>query len=149
MAKKLNKKVAIIGIVLLVLIVGSGAGLLIIRQLGRNPDKALAKAHQLLEAGDYENAGKQFGRAYAFGKTDEYKIARLFEMAEFHLIQNDQHEANWMEALKCWNTVVKIDPKNIEAQRKLLDFYYQAADAGDARLWKNVNEYTTKILDDR
>lgn len=154
MAKKLNKKVAIISVIIMMLVLGTVMGVWIGPKIahrlgiGLDPDKALAKAHQLLDAGDYENAEKEFGRAYNFGKTDAYKIDRLFEMAEFHLINNDQHEANWGGALRCWNTILlKIDAKNVKALRKLVDFYYQSADAGDSRSWKTVNEYTTKLID--
>ena len=49
MAKKLNKKVAIIGITLLVLMIAVGGGLLTYRQIRRNPDRALNLAHQALE----------------------------------------------------------------------------------------------------
>ena len=153
MAKKLNKKVAVIGIILLVLVVGGGMSYLIgpkvARRLGffQNPDKALAKAQQALEAGDYENAEKEFALAYSYGKTDEYKVERLFDLAEFHLINDDQHEAEWDKVMGCWNKIVSIDPQNLAARRKLLDFYYQAADAGDTRSWEAVEENTTELID--
>ncbi|MBL7214771.1 MAG: tetratricopeptide repeat protein [Phycisphaerae bacterium] len=153
MAKKLNKKVAIISIVLVILVLGTIMGWLvgpkIARRLGigQNPDKALAKARQLLEVGDYENAEKEFGMAYTFGKTDAYKIERLFELAEFHLINNEQHEADWGKARDCWNKITKIDPDNIEARNKLLDFLYQVAEAGDSRVWKTINENITELLE--
>ena len=148
MAKKLNKKVAIIGIVLLVLMMVAGSGLLIYRHIRRDPDRALKLHQQALEAGDYVEAESQLGRAYVFGKSDEDKAQRLFELAEFHLIQNDQHEANWGKAMQCWNMIItNVDTQNIPARRKLLDFYYQAADAGDGRAWKNVNDNTTELLE--
>ncbi len=147
MAKKLNKKVAIIGIVLLVLIIGGGAGLLVVRQIKRNPERALAKAKQAIDAGNYEEAEIQLGLSYAYGKTDAYKVERLFELAEFHQINNDLHEAEWKKALGCWNKIVSIDQKNLQAREHLLDYYYQAAEAGTAVLWKTINENTTEILD--
>ena len=152
MAKKLNKKV-VIGIIALVLVIGGGLSILIgpkvARRLGifQYPDKALAKAQQFLEAGDYENAEKKFKQAYIAGKTDEYKIDRLFDLAEFHLINNDRHEADWSMVMSCWNQIITIDTQNIAARRKLLDFYYQAAEAGDARSWRTVKENTTELID--
>ena len=148
MAKRLNKKVAVIGIVLLVLMIVAGGGLLMYRHIRRDPDRALKLYQQALDAGDYEEAQKQLGRAYVFGKTNEDKIQRLFELADFQLIQNNQHEANWSEAMRCWNTVItKHDTQNIPARRKLLDYFYQAADTGDGRAWKNVNDNTTELLE--
>ena len=147
MAKKLNKKVAIIGLTLLVLMIAAGGGLLTYRQIRRNPNRALKLAHQALEAGDYKEAETQLGRAYAFGKTDGDKIERLFELADLHLIHNDEHEADWPKVMGCWNKIITIAPQNIVARQKLLDFYYQAANAGDVRAWKTVEENTTELID--
>jgi tetratricopeptide (TPR) repeat protein len=153
MAKKLNKKVAIIGIILLILVAGGGMSILIGPKVARkfglfqNPEKALTQAGQALEAGDYEEAEKQFGLSYAYGKTDEYKIERLFELAQFHLIHNDQHEADWLKAMKCWNTVISIDTQNIQARRALLDFYYQGADNGSPGMWRSVREDAAEMIE--
>ena len=153
MAKKLNKKVAITGIILLILVAGGGMSILIGPKVARkfglfqNPEKALTQAGQALEAGDYEEAEKQFGLSYAYGKTDEYKIERLFELAQFHLIHDDQHEANWLKAMKCWNTVISIDTQNIQARRALLDFYYQGADNGSPGMWRSVREDAAEMIE--
>ena len=123
MAKKLNKKV-VIGVLVLVLVVGGGLSYLIgpkvARRLGifQYPDKALAKAQQFLEAGDYENAEKEFVKAYTIGKTDEYKIDRLFDLAEFHLINNDQHEAGWGKVMGGWKKIISIATQNLAARVK-------------------------------
>jgi tetratricopeptide (TPR) repeat protein len=147
MAKKLNTKVAVIGIILIVCVIGGGAGLLVYRHIQHDPERALVKGREALAAGDYKKAESYLGRAYAFGKTDEYQIERLFELAEFHLIQNAEHEADWGKALGCWKKIITNNPQNIEARRKLLDFYFQAADAGDSRLWKDVHDNTKEIMD--
>lgn len=147
MAKKLNKKIAVIIGILIVMCVAAGIGLLVWRHIRHDPERALTKAREALAAGDYKNAEINLGRAYFFGKTDEYQIERLFELADFHLIHNDQHEADWGKALACWKQVITNDPQNLDAHRKLLDFYFQAADSGDVRLWKDVHDNTTKIIE--
>ena len=124
MAKKLNKKVAIIGIVLIALMIAGGSGMFIALKIHRSPGRALKLANQALEAGDYEEAEKQLGRSYAFGETDGYKIDRLFELAELHLINNDEHEADWAKVMGCWKKITSIDSQNLVARRKILDFYY-------------------------
>ena len=146
MAKKLNTKVAIIGISLLALMIAAGGSLFIYRHIKRDPDRALRLYQQARQANDYEEAETQLRLAYAYGKSKEDKIQRLFELADFHLIQNEQHEADWLKALQCWNTVINTDTQNIQARRALLDFYYQGADAGDARMWRSVNENTKELL---
>lgn len=147
MAKKLNTKVAIIGIALLLLVIGGGAGLLVVRQIKHNPDRALAKARQAQEAGDYKTAEQELRKSVSYAKTDPYKIERLFDLAEFALIQNDQHDADWPLAMGCWNQVTTLDTQNLPARRQLLDYYLQAAEAGDNRLWKTIHEHTTEIIE--
>lgn len=147
MAKKLNKKVAIAGIVLLGLIIGVGVSGFVYLKIRRDPDRALKLYRKALEKGDYVEAENQLGRAYVFGKTDTDKIQRLFELADFHLIQNGQHAAEWNKAMGCWSKIVTIDTKNVEARKALLDFYYQAADAGYAQAWRNVEENTTELIE--
>ena len=147
MAKKLNKKVAIIGIVLLALMIMAGGSLLVYRHIRRDPDRALKLHYAALEEGDYIEAEQQLGRAYAFGETDEYKIERLFELADFHLIQNAEHEPDWRKAMGCWNQVITIDPENSKARRELLDYFYQAADAGSPQAWRSVEEQASELIE--
>ena len=147
MAKKLNKKVAIIGIILVALIITGGIGMFVALKIHRSPDRALKLSQQALEAGDYEEAEKQLGRSYAFGESDEYKIERLFELAEFHLINNDDHEANWTKTMGCWKKITSIDSQNLVARRKILDFYYESADAGTASAWRTVEQFTGELID--
>lgn len=145
MAKKLNKKVAVIGIIFLAVVVLGTAALAIHYFTGRNPERNLENARQALAGGDYKKAEAFFGKAYAYGKTDSWKIERLFEMAAFHLIHNDQHEVNWPKALRCWNTVLNIDPQNIQARREMMNYFYQLGDSGAAAAWKNVHEQATEL----
>ena len=147
MAKKLNKKVAVIGIVFLVLIVLGGAALAWRQFYHRDPERNLEIARQAAADGDYERAEKAFGRAYAFGKSDAFKIDRLFEMAEFHLIHNEQHEANWPKAVSCWRTVLNIAPKNVPARQKMLQYFYDMADSGTTAAWKNVHDDAKELIE--
>lgn len=147
MAKKLNTKVVVTGIVVLTLIVIGGAAMTIRHYSQRNPDRNLENARLAMAEGDFKRAERLFGRAYAFGKSDAWKIERLFEMADFHLIQNEQHEANWTKALSCWNTVLNIDPKNIPARRNMMRYFYEMADSGSWLAWKNVHDNATELID--
>lgn len=146
MAKKLNKKVVIIAVAFLA-VCTIGVGALGIRYLsGRNPETNLEKARQALAAEDYQAAERYFGRAFAYGKTDAWKIERLFEMADFHLIHNEHHEANWPKAMSCWNTVINIDPQNIPARREMMRYFYEMADSGSWQAWKNVHDNASELI---
>lgn len=146
MAKKLNKKVVIIAVAFLA-VCTIGVGALGIRYLsGRNPETNLEKARQALAAEDYEAAERYFGRAFAYGKTDAWKIERLFEMSDFHLIHNENHEANWPKAMSCWNTVINIDTQNIPARREIQRYFYEMADSGSWQAWKNVHDNASELI---
>ena len=147
MAKKLNTKVLVIVFIVfgIFAIIVAGLGFRILQR--RNPDYCLAKANQALTAGDYETAERYFGRAVGVTKSDTGKIDRYFDLADFHLIQNEEHEPNWRKALGCWNGVLNIDPKHRVALEKLLDYFYTRADLGSGTLWKQVEEYSQKLLE--
>lgn len=147
MAKKVNKKIVRIALVFLSLIV-IGGGVLAVRHFSqRDPERNLENARQALAESDYKAAERYFGRAYAYGKTDAWKIERLFEMAEFHLIHNEEHEANWPKALSCWNTVLNIDPQNMPARRNMMQYFFEMADSGSWAAWKNVYDNASELIE--
>lgn len=147
MAKKLNKKVAYTALVLVLgcVLLGGVFGFRYLRE--RNPEYSLAKAREAFKAGDFKTAEPLFGKAYGYSKLDEDKIDILFEMADFHLTGTDDHEPNWRNALKCWMTVISVNPNHIEARRKLLDYYFQMAESGSGAAWKMVEEHSSKLLE--
>ncbi len=146
MAKKLNKKV----VVILLVIAGlgalgiAGAGFYLLQ--GRDPEYCLKKAQSALEQNDYKTAERYFGRACAVAKSNREKIENYFRLAEFHLIQNDYHEADWGKALGCWNQILRFDPKNEPATRKMFDYFYEVADLGHSQAWKQVQDYSRDLL---
>ncbi|MEN6306656.1 MAG: tetratricopeptide repeat protein [Anaerohalosphaeraceae bacterium] len=147
MAKKLNKKVAYTVLILVVgcVLMGGVFGIRYLRE--RNPEYCLTKAREAFKTGDFKTAEPLFGKAYGYSKLDEDKIDILFEMADFHLTSTDEHEPNWRNALKCWMTVISVNPNHIEARRKLLDYYYQMADSGSGSAWKMIEEHSSKLLE--
>ena len=121
--KRLNKKVAIIGsIVLAVFVMGV---IVVALHFSKDPMKFLRDAKAALEQKDYSAAERNYRQAFGCTKDDDLKIDILFEYAEFHQINNTDvdvedpafHEPDWFKTVGCWKTVLNIDPKNIEAQR--------------------------------
>lgn len=147
MAKKLNKKIVVIVLVILGLgaLGAGGFGFYFLRE--RDPDYCLAKAETALEKADYKTAERYFGRACGVAKSNQERIKNYFRFAEFQLIENEYHEPDWAKALGCWNAILKTDPKNQEALRKLFDYFYEIADLGQPQLWRQVQEYSEKLLE--
>ncbi len=146
MAKKLNKKVVIILLVLAGAgaLAAAGAGFHVLRT--RDPQYCLHKAEEALANNDYKTAERFFGRACAVAKTTREKIDNYFRYAEFQLIQNEYHKADWGKALGCWNQILRLDPKNETATRKLFDYFYEVADLGNPQTWKQVQDYARDLL---
>ena len=102
MAKKLNKKI----VVILLVIVGlgglgmGGLGLYYLR--GRDPVYCLRKAEAAL-ARDYKTAERYFGRACSIGKSNR-KRSIIIRFSEFQLMQNGIMSRAWAG---CWSAILK------------------------------------------
>lgn len=151
--KRLNIKVAIIGLfVLSILMMGV---VLVALRLWKDPEKFLAEAETALKQKDYKTAERNYGSAYAYSKDDDFKTDVLFKFAEFHLINSTDvsqedpsfHEPAWPKALGCWNAVLNIDPKNIEAAMSLLRYFYDSADSGNDGVWETVKSHASDLLE--
>lgn len=151
--KRLNKKVAIIGSAILAFFVL--ATIVVVLHFSKDPMKFLEDARAAVELKDYKAAEANYRRAYGASKKDELKIDILFELADFHLIDNTDvpqddplyHEPNWNKILGCWKTVLTIDPKNIPANNSILKFYYEAADSGNINLWEEVKSEASELIE--
>jgi len=143
--KRLNKKVAIMGSTILVVFL-LGVVVIILR-FSKNPSKFLSDAQIALAQYDYDGANRNYRQAYGSAKDDDLKIEILFKMAQLHLIDDKvrEHEPDWIKALGCWNTVINIDPKNIEAQMAMLKYFYEAADSGNTGAWQTVETTASEL----
>jgi len=145
--KKLNKKVALIGLmVLAVFLLGVVA---VVLRFRKNPLKFLAAAEAALAQYDYEGAERNYGQAYGCAKDDDLKIEILFKFADFHLINDKvhEHEPDWRKAIGCWNTAINIDPKNIEARLAILKYSYESGDGGNPGVWQTVERNASELAE--
>ena len=147
-----DKKVAIIGSIVLAFFV---MGIIVVAlHFSKDPAKFLRDAKAALEQKDYPAAERNYRQAFGCTKDDDLKIDILFEYADFHLINSTDvdvedpafHEPDWSKALGCWKTVLNIDPKHIEAQTKLLKYFYESADSGNENIWKTVETQASDLI---
>ncbi len=165
--RKLNKKVAISGIIILAVLAVAAA--LVYRQIRRNPDKLLSQANerlseietqltqyrqmppdpdrqqekeQLLEAGRqaYGDVFRKYRQAVGAARDDARKIDILFQLGDLYLTDNEFNRPDWEKILRVWYSVTNLDPANVTARMKLLRFFYDSADAGNAMAWSRVKE---------
>lgn len=150
--RKLNKKVVIIGsIVLAFFVMGV---IVVVLHFSKDPMKFLRDAEAALEQKDYAAVERNYRQAYGCTKDDNLKIDILFKYAEFHQINSTDvdvedpafHEPDWIKTVGCWKTVLNIDPKHIEAQMKLLKYFYELADSGNYNAWKIVETRASDLI---
>lgn len=143
MAKRLNKKVAIIGSLVVVC-----AALLIIFALlflSRDPQKYMADAEAslALTEPDYKAAEKAYKQAFAYSKRDvNLKLDILFKLSDMFVATKE-----WPKAAGCWEQVINFDTRNLRARLALLDYVYEIAMAGSWPAWKDVESHASELID--
>ena len=149
--KKLNKKVALIGSVIFVLLVM--AAILLFLRFSGDPQKfmkdgdvareAARKAtDELIKEQEYEKAERSYLRARARAKDDSLRIDILFEIADFFL-----EVGKWNNVRSCWAEIVRIDPENVKARYARLKDVYIIADSGALGAWKEVELQASEFIE--
>ncbi|HEX41278.1 MAG TPA: tetratricopeptide repeat protein [Phycisphaerales bacterium] len=143
--KRLNKKVAVIGSLFLV-VLGVVAVLVLWSWMGPrlfvNVDKALAEAEAAVRAEDYAAAEKAYGRALGRTKDNAGKVRILFAMSDMFIKANQ-----WPKVLGAWKQIVTMDPRNVRARFGELSYYYVAADAGMRNAWSEVRDQAQRLIE--
>ena len=143
--KRLNKKVALIGaMVLLVLVVLT---VLVVSYLNRDPKRYMDDADVAFAAGDYDGARRNLSRAFDLVKDPKVRVDLLFKLAQVYT-RTDV----WPKVMGCWERIVQEDPQNIKARLALLETRYLQADgqvrvgSTDTGVWKDVETRANDLL---
>jgi tetratricopeptide (TPR) repeat protein len=131
--KRLNKKVAIIGsLVMAVLLVGC---VMILLRFTQSPTQYVIKGDEALAKGDYKSTQRYYGKAYALSKDQAKKNEIMFKLAELFKKTNE-----WDKTLKCWNNIAVADKTNILARQNIVSYYYDYCDSGGyaGTVWNSV-----------
>jgi len=149
--KRLNKKVALIGSVLFVLL-----GLVVIGTifyLSRDPEKfikdgdaAVLAARQAtdeqVKEETYKRAERNYHKARSLAKVDTRRIAILSKLVDLYI-----ETKQWRNVLGCWGRIVSIDPENIEARFGRFEYVYTMADSGVHQLWQEVASQASEFIE--
>lgn len=146
MSKRINKKVAVVGSLVFLLLVA--AAIVIIMNLGQEADKFIKDGDSALSTEDYDKAERNYLKAHKFAKTGALRKEILFKLAEIY-IQTGQ----WPKTRGCWEEIISIDSENIEARLGRLKYIYIVADSytGIGRnvssTWEEVRSQATELID--
>ncbi len=148
--RRLNKKVALIGSVVIVLLPLAAIGLILYR--GQDPEEYIRDGEMALEAArettdeqikedSYAQAARSFRGAYSKAKTDSLREEVLIKLLDVYIETND-----WPFILGCWDEMIKVNPKNVKARYGQLKYFYILADSGGSGNWQEVYEQAEEFL---
>jgi tetratricopeptide (TPR) repeat protein len=131
--KKLNKKIAIIGSLVVVLLLGACAVALL--AVTGSPGKYLAMGDDVMAKKEYQDAKRYYGKAYGVAKDQEKKNEVLVKLAEVY-----KNTDEWDKAVGCWSKIAVADKSNVPARENLLSYYFDYCDSAGftGNVWNNV-----------
>ncbi len=149
--KRLNRKVALIGFIFFVFIVIAIIGGFI--YLSGNPEKfmkdgdaAILSAHQTTDKDQrkelYKQAERNYRKAFGHSKTDEFKIEMLYRLMDLYL---DTEE--WRDVMSCWNSIIRLDSKDIKARYNRLKYFYIIAQIIPGPVWQEIAAQSSELID--
>jgi tetratricopeptide (TPR) repeat protein len=144
--RRLNKKVALMGTTVLLLLVMMV--MFVFLRLNRDPAPLIADGDAAWAAKNYPAARENYARAYALVESPEMKVDLLFKLSEAY-----REMAQWDKVLGCWEAVVTTDPQNVKAHLGRLKYAYILADSlgiagrSVSGYWEEVLTHARKTLD--
>ncbi|HNS19485.1 MAG TPA: tetratricopeptide repeat protein [Sedimentisphaerales bacterium] len=144
--RRLNKKVALLGTAVSLLLVM--AAVFVLLRLNRDPGPFIADGEAAWAARDYPKARENYARAYGYADTPEMKVDLLFRLSEVYR-QLDQ----WDRVLACWEMVVTTDLSNVKAHLGRLAYFYTLADSlgptgrSTSEYWEEVLSHVRTAID--
>jgi len=136
--RRLNKKVALIGSTVFLLL--ALAAVAVILKLSRNPAQFIADGDAAMAAGDYESARRNYSRAVGLTRSSQDKIDLYFKLADVFGQMQD-----WRGIQACWQQIVTADPQNLRARVGRLKHAYIQADSLSG-IGQSLNEYWDDVL---
>jgi len=149
--KRLNKKVAMIGsaVFMLVAVLVIGGFL----YMSRDPQKFIKDGDQTLQAARqatdpqqredlYKAAEGSYRRAYGHAKTDELKVEVLYRLVDIFIDKGE-----WREMLGSWTQIVRLAPKDVKARYCRLKYFYTIADLSPGSIWQEVASQASDFIE--
>ncbi len=148
--KRLNKKVALIGSGVFVLLVLVAIG--VVLHLSGDPEKFIKKGDEALQTAremtdekikeeTYKRAEHNYHKARSLAKTDSLKIEILFKLVDLYI-----ETGQWHFVLGNWSGIIRIDPENVQALFGRFQYVYIMADSGVDELWQEVETQASQFI---
>jgi tetratricopeptide (TPR) repeat protein len=149
--KRLNKKVALIGLGVFVLLFLVALALSIVYR--RDPEKFIKKGDAAIQMAremtdektkeeTYKRAEYNYHKARNQEKTDSRRIEILFKLAGMYI-----ETGQWRNVMGCWGNIIRIDPENVKARFGRFKYVYIMADSGVSELWQEVESQASQFIE--
>ena len=154
--KRLNKKVALVGSAVLIVLglaliylipkLSLRLGLIGPETFIEDGDAAIKAAHEATDeqtkAEEYKKAESNYRKARGLARTDSLRIKMLFKLVDLY-IETDR----WRNVRGGWNDIISIDPKNAKARFGRLKHSYIMADSGLLQVWQEVASQASEFIE--
>lgn len=149
--KRLNKKVALIGSGIFVLVLLAAIGVILHwssdpEKFIKDGDSAIIAARETVDEKikkeTYKRAERNYHKARSRAKKDSLKIEILSKLVDLY-IETDQ----WRYVPGCWSRIINIKPENIEARFGLFKYVYIVADSGTNPYWRDVASQASEFIE--
>ena len=143
--KRLNKKVALIGSLVLLLFVLMA--ILVFLRLSRDPDKFIKDGDAAWQVKDYKNAERHYRSAIGLAKSGSLRKELLSKLEDIYV-----ETSQWPKLRSCWEQIINIDPANIEARLGRLKYIYIIADnlaktgRNSSAVWEDVQSQASELI---
>jgi len=151
MAGRVNTKFVIVLTVLLA-VLGLGVAGFMLYQARRDPGRYITRAEKLMTEGRYEDAARQFGRAYSYETGNAARVKILLDRAEalqqVEAATTREAQDLMRNILACWQTAVDLVPSNVEASELLLNHQFEQAESSGnyIALWNQLHQRADQLL---
>jgi tetratricopeptide (TPR) repeat protein len=149
--KRLNKKLVYIGSAVFLF-----AALLLVAlflRLSRDPQKFIQDGALAMETANkqtdkesrlnfYEEAERDYRKAFGYAKTDELKVEILHRIAEVFVSTE-----KWRDVVGCWTQIVRLEPKDMPARYNRLKYFYLIAQSSQGMIWQDIATQATEFIE--
>ncbi len=145
MAKRLNKKM-VVGLTITGMVVTTVAGFAMLATLpSKNPRVFVDQAKQFEASGDHRRSAQAYRQAWVRAKHGESEgDPNDFLIKAGDVALKGGYAA---EALAAWGDVMVDDPQNAEAQRRVVELYFELAtlSGSGSGMWQRVRQEAEKL----
>jgi tetratricopeptide (TPR) repeat protein len=155
MAKKINTKVAVIGVIIFASITMLIVAGLLAQKWRRSPSRYISRAEsRLAELANipidlqseelvekYQKAAGDYVAAFSNTKKADKQIEYLQKAIEIFNKVNA-----WDSVIACYGKIVTVDPQNWNARNLIIDYFKTRAESGEIGVWQHIGTTATETI---